>query len=116
MITFEFAFAMGLACFFIGFFFGHVTKKYAKKKNDSVDVAEISSIPPDETFIPPDETFLVDVKTGKYSFRGDLIKKYGRKGVFHMLAYGELVHEDKWLEMKKKNECKTYEDVVKREG
>ncbi len=109
MCSFTFTFAMGIACFFIGFFFGHMTKKYAKNKNDSFDVAEISST-------PPDETFLVDVKTGKYSFRGDLIKKYGRKGVFHMLAYGELVHEDEWLKMKKKNECKTYEDVVKREG
>ena len=108
-MEFVFIMALGLICYFIGFFFGRVAMKLSKDKNETCDSAEIFSI-------PPDETFLVDVKTGEYSFRGDLIKKHGRKGVFHMLAYGELVHEDKWLEMKKKNECKTFEDVVKREG
>ena len=109
MCSFAFAFGMGLVCYFIGFFFGRVARKFSRNKNETGDGAEFFSI-------PADETFLVDVKTGEYSFRGDLVKKHGRNEVFRMLAYGELVHEKKWLEMKKKNECKTYDDVVKREG
>lgn len=32
--------------------------------------------------------FLVHAKTGKYFWRDDLIKKYGRKGLFELIAVG----------------------------
>ena len=32
--SFGFAFVMGLTCYFIGFFFGRITKKFAKKKDE----------------------------------------------------------------------------------
>ena len=37
MCSFTFTFAIGLACYFIGFFFGRLTKKYAKKQNNDSD-------------------------------------------------------------------------------
>lgn len=109
--SFEFAFAMSMLCYFIGFFFGRLTKKYAKKQNNDSDGFQFY-----QGEININDTFLVNVKTGKYDFRGNLLHELGREEVGRMLAYGELVHEDKWLEMKKKNECRTYEDIVKRDG
>lgn len=109
MCSCVFTLAMCLVSYLIGFFFGRVTRKSSKKKDYASDEMDVF-------YTNSNERFLVEVKTGEYSFQQDLINKYGKKEVFRMLAYGELVHEEKWLEMKKKNECKTFEDVVKREG
>ena len=39
------------------------------------------------------DPFYVEISTGKYFFRSDLIKKYGRKGLFHLIAEGIFEHE-----------------------
>lgn len=39
------------------------------------------------------DPFYVEVKTGKYEFRSDLIRKYGREEFSRMVAYGEYVNE-----------------------
>ena len=39
------------------------------------------------------DPFYVEVKTGKYFFRSDLIKEHGRKWLGHALAEGTFVHE-----------------------
>lgn len=39
------------------------------------------------------DPFYVEVRTGKYEFRSDLIRKYGREEFSRMVSYGEYVHE-----------------------
>lgn len=39
------------------------------------------------------DPFYVEIATGKYFFRSDLIKKYGRKGLSHLIAKGLFEHE-----------------------
>lgn len=54
------------------------------------------------------DPFYVEVKTGKYFFMSDLLKIYGRHGLFKLLADGTFMNEDFYLrrqnEKKRQNE------------
>lgn len=54
------------------------------------------------------DPFYVEVKTGKYFFMSDLLKRYGRHGLFKLLADGTFMNEDFYLrrqnEKKRQNE------------
>lgn len=41
----------------------------------------------------PCDPFYVNVRTGEYEFRSDLIRKYGKDEFARMVAYGEYVNE-----------------------
>lgn len=53
-----------------------------------------------------DYTFYVEVATGKYYLARDLIKTYGRHGLFKLIAENKFVNEGHWDKMqeKKKND------------
>ena len=78
--------------FFIGFIFGFfcclmflyiIRREKLQKANVSPLIKK--------TII--NDPFYVEVKTGKYYFRSDLIKEYGRKELSHLLAQGIFVNE-----------------------
>lgn len=42
------------------------------------------------------DVILVDARTGKYFFALDYLRSHSRQELFHELAYGNIVHEEKW--------------------
>lgn len=43
--------------------------------------------------LEPCDPFYVNVRTGEYEFRSDLIRKFGKDELARMVAYGEYVNE-----------------------
>ena len=42
------------------------------------------------------DTILVNAKTGEYFFASEYLRSHSDKELFHELAYGNFVHEEKW--------------------
>ena len=59
--------------------------------------------------------FLVNTKTGRYDLRSNLVLQYGRKELFHLIANGTFIDEDKWIE-RKKNSSEIIEDRLERKN
>ena len=42
------------------------------------------------------DTILVDTRTGKHFFALDYLRSHSKQELFHELAYGNIVHDEKW--------------------
>ena len=42
------------------------------------------------------DTILVDTKTGKHFFALEYLRSHSKQELFHELAYGNIVHDEKW--------------------
>ena len=92
--------------FLFGLLFGIILSKFLiQKLNEKVPKKGSEKVINAAEYQDP---FYVEVKTGKYFFMSDLLKKYGRHGLFKLLADGTFMNEDFYLrkqnEKKRKNE------------
>lgn len=55
--------------------------------------------------------FLVNEKSGEYFFREDLVKKYGRKKIFKLIANGVLMDEDLYTKKQNKRRIKKNDNI-----
>ena len=42
------------------------------------------------------DTILVDTRTGKHFFALEYLRSHSKQELFHELAYGNIVHDEKW--------------------
>ncbi len=86
--------------FYLGFFVGWVIGILSallfiyiiRRETESVADGKRVCTNGKEKFEPCDP-FYVNVRTGEYEFRSDLIRKYGKDEFARMVAYGEYVNE-----------------------
>ena len=89
---------------FLAFFAGLIVgiaqghRKWGNKHSDAKEK-------PDEK-IDPCDPFYVNVRTGEYEFRSDLIRKFGKDELARMVAYGEYVNELRYNKQPPKNWAK----------
>ena len=82
--------------FFSGILFGQIIgillgpKIYRMVHSKIESYRNRKTTPQTQIIVDP---FYVETATRKYFFRSDLIKKYGRKGLFHLIAEGIFEHE-----------------------
>ena len=57
------------------------------------------------------DPFYVEVRTGKYEFRSDLIRKYGKDEFARMVAYGEYVNENRYTKQPNDERAKEQRSV-----
>lgn len=95
-----------LLYFLCGLFLGLILSKLIIRKLNKRKVGKIFEQKTNAAeYLDP---FYVEVKTGKYFFMSDLLKIYGRHGLFKLLADGTFMNEDFYLreqnEKKRQNE------------
>lgn len=82
-------------CILINKLLCYIEDRKAKKKE--------SERHPEQTIIAWwDCTFYVEVATGKYYLARDLIKTYGRRGLFKLIAENKFVNEGHWKKKKER--------------
>ena len=89
---------MSFIYFFSGLLFGIILSKLLIQKQNEKGSEKVINVAEHQ------DPFYVEVKTGKYFFMSDLLKIYGRHGLFKLLANGTFMNEDFYL--RKQNEKK----------
>lgn len=86
--------------FYIGFFVGYVIGILSALLFLYIIRRETESVADGERVCTNgknvNDPFYVEVRTGKYEFRSDLIQKYGKDEFARMVAYGEYVNENRY--------------------
>ena len=87
-----------LLYFLFGLFLGLILSKLLIRKLKSWEIFEQKT-----NAAEYQDPFYVEVKTGKYFFMSDLLKIYGRHGLFKLLADGTFMNEDFYLRRQNEN-------------
>ena len=84
---------------FLAFFAGAIVGIYLGKRRWDKNIQEYCEEPTEQhsdRIGAWSDTILVDTRTGEHFFATDYLRSHSRQELFGELAYGNIVHEEKW--------------------